>query len=147
MKRGQMQMQESIIVIFLVMILILIGMVFFYNSTFKGIENSANEYEEFRFRQLIEVIPNMAEFKCSHLMHEDECLDWLKLLAFNSSVSDYKLFKDKRISFTRSGMEYVIYSDFVSCSEQRVISSPVSLYDPSIKRNSVSELKVRWCLE
>ncbi len=145
-KKGQLQIQESIIVIFLVMIIIIIGMIFFFKVSSKSIDTDSYAYEEFRFHQMIEVVPNMAEFKCSHLGVEEECLDWLKVRSFTSLGlgEDYPVFKDKSIILKKDGVENLIYFD-AECLDARIISSPVSLYDPLLDRYSVAELIVRWC--
>ena len=139
MKKGQMQMQESIFVIFLVMLLIIIGMIFFFKYTAAGIEDSKLEYEEYRFMQLIGVIPNLPDLRCSHLGVANECVDLLKVNAFNG---EYSLFSGKEIKIGNR----LIYND-LSCTDVRIVSSPISLYDPLSGRYSVSELEIRWCPE
>ena len=121
-------------------------MIFFYKVSAKSIEADSYDYEEFRFHQMIEVVPNMAEFKCSHLGVEEECLDWLKVRSFNSLGfgENYSVFKDKSVILKKDGVENLIYSD-ADCSDARIISSPVSLYDPLLDRYSVAELIVGWC--
>jgi len=139
MKKGQVQMQESIFVIFLVMLLILIGMVSFFKYSSAGIEESKLEYEDYRFKQLIGVIPNLPELRCSHLGVADECVDLLKVNAFDWN---YDLFNGKKIE-----IDGVLVHDDLSCSDVRIVSSPISLYNPLVGRNSVANLEIRWCPE
>jgi len=146
MKKGQMQMNESIFVIFLVTFLILIGLVFFFKYTSADIKSEALEYEEFRFRQLISVVPNMPELKCSHLGISDECIDLFKAEAFADLEFEHRLFRNKEVVIKEDSSEVVLYDD-LGCDDVRIVSTPISLYDPIFSRHSVAELIIRWCPE
>ena len=129
LKRGQLQMQESIIVTFIIIVLFLIGFVLFYRFTVLDIQNQIDKHDTFEFRQSINVIPNMAELKCSELGVNDDCIDVMKLQGYiRLGVAD---FGDKNITISNleDGEGWQIYLDEpANYDSVLIISTPVSLY-------------------
>lgn len=137
-KKAQIGIQETILVIFVFLIILMIGMIFFFQFSMKSIQNDIDQYNEFRFKQLIDVIPNMAELKYSKLGVEDVyCIDFLKARAFSESNS-YD-FGKKEIKLD----ELVLYSN-PGRGEVRKITSPVCIYDPRNGKFYIAELDIGW---
>jgi len=151
LKKAQLQIKESVLVIFVFTFLFLFGLILFYQYTAQNIEDSVNEYEEGKFRQLIAYIPSMAELKCSRFNVEEECIDVMKLKAFMEISDEYKdEFGNKNITIREVFLEkesWEIYNNLpVGYSDGDVlrISTPVSLYYPDKKEYGVGVLEIEW---
>ena len=148
-KKGSIKIQETIMVMFVFIVIFFLVLIIFYRFTVGSIQDEEREYEFNKFNLLIESIPNMPEFKCSELEKEKDCVDVLKLLSFNRvgllNEDYYKsLFEGKSIyieevypnpnseicrnSYQACG-RFVISSDFVGDGLR--ISGPVVLYYPN----------------
>ena len=89
-KKGQLQIQETILVIFIFTLIIGLSLVVFYKFNINSIKEDTLEYEEYKFKQLIDVIPNMPELKLSEIGIESEwCIDLLKAKAFSELQDNY----------------------------------------------------------
>lgn len=140
-KKAQIGMQETILVIFIFLIILMIGMIFFFQFSMKSIENDIDQYNDFRFKQLIDVIPNMAELKYSKLGIEDVyCIDLLKARAFGE-LNDYD-FGRKEIKLI-AGDETVLYSK-PGRGEVRKVTSPICIYDSRNGKFYIGELEIGW---
>ena len=149
MKKGQVQMQETILVVFIVVILIILGLIFFYRFTLSGIESESFNYEEVRFRQLISFVPGMSELKCSKLSIEEECIDVSKATVFNRySESYFKQFGYKNITIKEVLIDQKTYGIYLREPKQyksvEKISSLVSLYYPEKKEYGIGILTIEW---
>src|SRR3989344_4672410 len=141
--KGELRINESIIVIFIITLLIIGGLLFYtrwYKSEF---EKEKFEFERERFELLIVKIPNMAEFKCSSYGKEVECIDVSKLIAFSEINEDYSnvfwyknitIFeiypKDSNKVCTKSnhlncGVYNIYYNNGDDMDNKLVISTPV----------------------
>ena len=87
--KGQMQMNETIIVIFLVSLMLLLGFIFYVKWENANLEKAKFNYEREGFELLIGKIPAMAELQCSSYRQERECMDISKLIAFKEVSDDY----------------------------------------------------------
>ena len=85
-KLGQLEINETILVIFVFTILVFIGMIFLNRYMQASIEKEKQDYEKGKTLALLEAITNMPELRCSAQGIERECLDSLKLLAFHENV-------------------------------------------------------------
>ncbi|MBS3172222.1 hypothetical protein J4438_01405 [Candidatus Woesearchaeota archaeon] len=141
-KKAQIGIQETILVIFVFFIVLMIGMIFFFQLNMKSIQNDIDQYNEFRFKQLIDIVPNMAELRYSKLGVEDVyCIDLLKARAFSEISSEYD-FGKKEIKLI-SGDEIVLYSK-IGRGEIRKVTSPVCVYDPRNGKFYLGELDIGW---
>ena len=111
----------------------------------RDINNDIEAYEEFRFKQLIDVVPNMPEIKYSRFGVEDVwCIDLLKARGF-SQISDRYDFGYKEI-LLHGGEEIVLYRNQPVGGEKRIVTSPVCLYDSRVDKFYLAELEVGWWL-
>lgn len=88
-KRGQLEIQESTLIIFIFTIILLIGLSIFYRYTVDSIKADNEDYYDFRFKAGISSIPSMAEVSCSFLGEQKECVDLEKARAFSLYSKDY----------------------------------------------------------
>ena len=142
--KGQIGINETILVMFVFFILLMLGMVLFFQFSISSSHNEIEEYQEFKFKQLISVVPSMNEIKYSKLGIEDEwCIDLLKARAF-SSISDSYDFGRKKISIF-SSEDIVLYDKISSLATGiRVVNSPVCIYDPRSETFNLGELEIKW---
>jgi len=163
MKKGQIEINETILVIFVFIVLVLIGLIAFNKFMLQGIEGIVEKNERARYVNMIATIPDMAELKCSSQATSIECLDTLKLLAFEKQSREYiNIFGEKRIiveavypatgslkSIECTNMNYpncgywVLYENKPNLvKSEETISSPVSLYYPLSDIYGIGRLRI-----
>jgi hypothetical protein len=153
-KKAQLQIQETILVVFIFVVLILFGLVFFHRVQSASIINDFNKFELDKLKLNFITLSDLSEFSCSNFGVKESCVDTSKLVVFNT------LMKDKTMNnyyFERFGyMNITIYNVYpeknsAKCSASNlfdcgvwevysrkpikvtskiVIDSPVSLYNP-----------------
>ena len=142
-KKGQIGIQETMLVIFVFFIILVIGMILFFRFSISSSEAEIEEYNEFKFKQLIDVIPNMPEIKYSRFGIEDVwCIDLLKARAF-SEISNKYDFGFKRITINSSDT-IILYNNPARQGEIRRVNSPVCLYDSRVGKFGLANLIVEW---
>jgi hypothetical protein len=142
-KKGELQIQETILVIFVFFIILMIGMVLFFQFSMKSARDEIEEYEEFRFKQLIDVVPNLPEIRYSRFGIEDVwCIDLLKARSF-SQISDRYDFGFKKMVI-HSSTEIVLYDNPSQRGEVRKVTTPVCLYDARQGKFYLAQLEVDW---
>ena len=121
------------------------GFILFYRFTVLDIQNQIDKHDTFEFRQLINVIPNMAELKCSELGVNDDCIDILKLQGYiRLGVAD---FEDKKIILQnlQTLEAWELYDDEPRRYDSVLrISSPVSLFYPLEEKHYYGVLIIEW---
>src|SRR3989338_5677999 len=105
-RKGQLQIQETILVLFIFIVILVLGMVFFYRFSLQGLEENKLDNERLKFNTMLSTVPEMAEITCSIYSQEVNCIDVYKLLAFKNIYYN----KPKEVKTTL------------------VLRSPVSLY-------------------
>lgn len=145
-KRGQLQIQETGFIIFIVVLILLIGLVLFFQYQSRSIENLNEAYQEYKFENLISFLPSMPELRYSSLGKEEESIDFYKAKAF-SEISDSSYYESifgfKRISLRVSGESVVLYEKKLPGSNSlRKVTSPVSVYNPRDGRYYIGILEV-----
>ncbi len=146
MKKGQLEIQETGFVIFIVVVILLIGLVLFFQYQIKSIENLNEKYEDYKFEDLISFIPSMPELRYSNLGYIEESMDFYKALAF-AEVSNREYYKSlfgfKRIILKISGDQVVLYNRILpNYNSLRKISSPISVYNPNDGRYYIGLLEI-----
>jgi len=138
LKKGQLQIQETAIVIFIVTVIIAIGLIVFYRYTVDDIKDDNARYVDEKAKGLIEVLPNLPELKVSEMgIEADWCIDEKKAFVFNNGFYD---FGRKRIKID----EITLYDNLDGLVETRKFSSPVCLFDPIIEKKEMAKLVIEW---
>lgn len=161
-KKGQIQINETILVIFIVTVIMLLGVVLFNRWTKLSIENEFLDNERIRFSNMLGTIPEMSELKCSSQGRLFNCLDSLKLLALgNLDLGYQKMFGFREIKVnivypeTEKALcksstypecnEFIVYSNKPSkIKEEDVIETPISLYYPDLGEYKIGILEIKW---
>lgn len=145
MKRGQLRIQETGLVIFIIVIIMIIGFFMFFRFQFDSIDSLNEEYEQFKYEELISYLPSMSELRYSRLGKDEESIDLYKARAFSEidKVNYRSIFGFKKIVLIVDGENLVLY-DFklAKYTDLRKISSPISVYNPNDGRFYVGLLEV-----
>ena len=130
-------------VIFIFTVIIGLGLILFYRVSLNSIEDSDMEYRENKFKQLIDVIPNMPELKLSEMGIESEaCVDLIKAQVFREFQDEYDLGFYKIEIFGSNSV--VIYEKRKSTETVRKYNSPICVYDPTLDKFEMAKLEVEW---
>ncbi len=81
-KRGQLQIQETIITIFIFIVLIVFGMIFFYEVQSASIQRDFVKFQDDKLSVDFITLGDLPEFSCSKLGVKESCIDTAKLIAF-----------------------------------------------------------------
>lgn len=162
-------MGESVMVIIVFVIILVMGLVFYFQFRSESIEGVGEEIRLRSSESLLSVFGSLPEVKCSEKLSERDCVDSSKLLAMKSIVNKYrdkytKLFGNRKVvveilypkpkvnvectqteynlvDFPLNCNEFVIYEPFSGGSDKS-ISVPVSIYFPHSDSYGVGRLKV-----
>ena len=142
MKKAELQMQETILVIFIVTIIIGMGLYTFYQFQIKSIEDYRSELEQNRNLILLSTLQNSPELSYSYLGDEKNALDTIKLLDNNLNELGLKEITVKLIypededklcgknNYPKCN-KYVVYENKpIKVNSVEIISIPISLYYP-----------------
>jgi hypothetical protein len=133
LKKGQLQIQESIFVLFAFFIILAIGMIVFYQMEFRSIDNIQQKNEDVTFYYLISYLPSMPELVCSEKTIVDECMDITKARVFGNLDDEYykKVFGHRKIILKAYGEDVELYDwKPLRFSAERKITTPVSVFNP-----------------
>lgn len=155
MKKAQLQMQETILVIFIITIIIALGLFAFYKYNLNSIEKFKLEYEQLRAYTLLSTLPNHPQLQNSYLGNPENSIDTSKLLSLNlNSLGNkeiiikqvYPKIEDKLCSLNNypNCSSYLIYKKESSEKNINIISTPVSLYFPLTKEYRTGLLEIKW---
>ncbi|MBI2148628.1 hypothetical protein HYU23_03025 [Candidatus Woesearchaeota archaeon] len=92
-RKGQLQIQETILVIFIFIVLIMFGLIFFYKAQSTSIANDFKKFELDRVSVDFITLGDMPEFSCSKAGIRESCIDTSKLVVFSELINN-KLYKN-----------------------------------------------------
>lgn len=154
--KAQIQLGESIFVVFIVILLIVFGLVFYAQANRDSIQREANEFQDLETIVTTQYATSLVELKCSlQEIQYPNCFDKTKLDAFKALVVDqgdevYQEFYFSQLGNARlhirqvypyqnPPLEWLIYENekeevvtdnLARVSLQEQASLPVSIYDP-----------------
>lgn len=167
--KGQVELSETIIVLFIAVIIIVFGMIFYFQYYIKHIGNVGEKFTEERYNVLLASVSSMPELKCSFLGNEEQCIDVLKVLGFKEISNDYfnvlgysnitieQLYPEVNSNNECTAIRYqeAIYPN--NCGYWRVyskrpgivketirIDTPISLYFPDLKEYRIGRLAIEF---
>ncbi len=145
-KKGQLQIQETILAVFIFVVLIMFGLIFFYRVQSASIVDSFNEFQLEKLSVDFITLGDLPEFSCSRAGVKESCIDTVKL---NSFIGLYKTRPYDEYYEQRFGFKNItIYQVYPSCTgnecakwnvylnkpedvESKIVrDTPVSLYFP-----------------
>lgn len=151
-KKGAVQLHESILVIFFVMIIIVLGLIVFYRFSLNSLHNYEEEYREQQLLSDLITLPN--EFGYTYLGDSRNAIDILKLRYYGDLDYGFKKIELRQVYPEESGevcdgnswnhqicTTYVIYEKTsVNFPNVLVESRPVSLYFPFTEEYKAGKL-------
>ncbi|MBS3159265.1 hypothetical protein J4436_00590 [Candidatus Woesearchaeota archaeon] len=157
-KRGTLETQQTIIIVFIIVVLILLGMTVFYRYMNLSVKNEFNEYEKKSFDNLLLTFPMIPEIVCSSYgVKENLCVDSIKIDSFyvlSEKEDNYYLSKlgARNITVTLLYPEYKgywrIYDNIPNiCLSTLIKRTPVSVYIADKDEYGIGEMVIQGCFD
>ena len=150
-KKSQIQMGETIAVLFVFFVLILIGLIFYVKIIKGNIESDKEEASQLRAIGIAQRVMFLPELQCSEdNIIKDNCIDIWKLDSAKNIMKDnepyyYDLleFSDvKVVPIYPPGLELNLYSRKLENTNKFVTNVPISLYNPNTRRYAFGVLTI-----
>ena len=156
MKKGVVQLQESILVVFFIMIIIVLGMIIFYRFHLSSINSYENEYREKQLLSSLIIMPN--DFGYTYMGDSMNAIDTTKLRFYNGFNYGFKKIRIEQV-YPESGQVvcdknswvygncnvFIIYDNNPRNLKNVLIESrPVSLYFPLSNEYRAGKLTVSY---
>ena len=143
-KKSQVQMGETIAVLFVFFIIIVIGLIF-YTKVLKGnISTEKGEQSELRSISIVQKVMFLPEVQCSvNGIIQDNCIDILKINYVKNAMSQNQIFYYDLLEFSDikiaqifpSSKNWTLYSRPTDQFQNRYVTNiPISLYDPLARK-------------
>lgn len=152
-KKSQIQIGETVAVLFVFFLLVVIGFIF-YVSVIKGnIVSEKDELSQLKSIEIAQKVLYLPELQCSEgvVKEKENCIDILKLGAAQEIIRQNEIYYFDVFEFGKIDVkeiypeinEWSVYSkitdDFRSNFSTNI---PISLYDPTIKKYSFGVLSI-----
>ena len=157
MKKAELQMQETILVLFIVTIIIGLALFTFYQFQLKSIESSRYELEQNKNLVLLSTLPNSVQLSYSYLGDEKNAIDTLKLLKAKFNDLGFKDITVKQVYPSSENKKcniesypecssYQVYSKRMTTSKYNTLiySTPISLYFPYTNEYKAGVLEIKY---
>jgi hypothetical protein len=159
--KGQLQINETILVLIIFTILAIVGLIFFHNFNMNSIKSQYVSNEKIRTFTLLRTFQDLPEIKCSSQIKDVNCVDSIKLFSFKK-LSNIN-FGNKKISMElvypeETGKECNLERfqwDYPNCNywllyekkpskfkSKEIITTPVSLFYPLTNEYKIGLLKI-----
>ena len=168
MKKAQVHMGETVIVIFIFVVMLGLFLIYYTQFRSEGIKQEAKETKTEASTALLSVLASVPEIKCSEKAKEEQCIDTVKVLALgnivNQNINYYRsvfgarditleiLYPKpsqkgecnqntyKNINYPSNCNEYTIFSSATKTQNTNIISTPVSIYFPETDTFGIGKL-------
>lgn len=151
-KKSQIQMGETIAVLFVFFILVIIGFIFYTKVIKNNLELEKDEQAQLRSVGIVERVIFLPEVQCSEdNVVKDNCIDVLKLksaqdIMKQNEVYYYDLLEYGNISISQiypSELKWTLYSRNLDSPKNKFVTNvPIMLYDPVTRKNGFGVLTV-----
>ena len=155
-KKAQIQIGETVTVLFVFFILIAIGFIFYVRIIKGNLESEKEELSELRSIGIAQKVMFLPELQCSQdNVVTDNCIDLLKLEYAEKVMKDnaiyyYDILEFSEVSlsqiypFDSSRQDINIYSRQTNNFNSKFITNvPISLYDPSTRQYTFGVLTIQ----
>lgn len=152
MGKGQIQIGETIAVLFVFFILIVIGFIFYANVIKGNIEQEKEEISQLKSIGIAQRVMFLPEVQCSEdNIVIDNCIDILKLdsaqkLMKEREIYYYDLLEFSDVTIARiypDGAKWGIYSRKTEDYKNKFVTNvPISLYDPTTRKHGFGVLTI-----
>ena len=153
MRKGVVQLSESILVTFFIIIIIIMGIVVFYRFSLNSLHNYEQEYREQQLLSLLITLPN--DFMYTNLGDSENAVDTSKLFYDNLNYG-FKKITIEQVYPKQDVVEcnlqnypdcnhFVVYNKENSKLKNKLVESrPVSLYFPLSKEYRAGKLTIYY---
>ncbi len=164
-RKAQFELNETILVVIVISIILIIGLIFFHKFNLASIENIKEQNNLNNFYNLLSTFPDLPEIACSSQNKNIDCIDSLKLLAFQKTSNNYaNKFGFKTITIqviypelpeSNCDIKKFQQLDYPNCNtfllydkkpaifkSTEVISTPISLFYPISNEYKLALLKI-----
>lgn len=165
-RRGQLQIQETILTVFIFIVLIMFGLIFFYRVQSATIADDFNKFQKDKLSVDFVTLGDLPEFSCSAAGTKESCIDTAKLVVFMNlnNTKEYRDYYFDRFGYKNITIREVYPSNSsVSCSighptdcgsweiylrkpskikSKLVVDTPVSLYFPEKDSYGIGIMRV-----
>jgi len=152
MKRAQIQMGETIAVLFVFFVLITIGFIFYVKVVKSNIEQEKDEFSQLRSVGVAQRVMFLPELQCSEdNIIKDNCIDILKIDSAQSLMKENKVYYYDLLQFSEVSISQIypveakweIYSRSLEGFKSKFVTNiPISLYNPSTRRYGFGVLAI-----
>ncbi|MBS3106323.1 hypothetical protein J4419_01500 [Candidatus Woesearchaeota archaeon] len=138
-KRGQMQMMETVAILFIFFILISLGFIFYTQVAKQSIATKAEEFQDLTAIQVAQLAGSLPELQCSEQnIVKENCIDYLKAQAAPAILAKPEYFDvlgyaTLTLQKIYPGTDEIpLYSrPLVNADNKRASFFPVAIFDPA----------------
>jgi len=153
-KRGNLQLTESVLVMFFVLVIIAIGLVVFYRFQLNSLHDYENEYREKQIMSMLMTLPN--ELGYTFMGKSENAIDTSRLFSFGNDYGFKTIILEEvypksseAVDCTRENYpncnRFIVYDKTSQRFENKLVESrPVSLYYPLEDRFKAGKLIIEW---
>ena len=152
MKKAQIQIGETIAVLFVFFILIIIGFMFYVKIIKSNIELETEELSQLRSVGISQKITFLPEVQCSEdNIIIDNCIDILKLDSAQSIMKKNEIYYYDLLEFSDVSISQIypneakwnLYSRKIEDFNSKFVTNvPISLYDPATRKHGFGVLTI-----
>jgi len=159
--KGQLQINETILVLIIFTILAIVGLIFFHNFNINGIKAQYVRNERFKSTTLLTTFQDLSEVRCSSQIKDIDCVDTLKLFSFQK-LNKINFGKKRiliEVVYPEVGQEectpknfqgaypdcnyWVLYDKKpTNFKSKEIVTTPISLFYPLIDEYKIGLLKI-----
>jgi hypothetical protein len=153
MKKAQVQIFETIVVIFIFFILVFIGLIFYGRIAKSDIEKQDNEIAQLRSIAIAQKVMSMPELQCSdNGVAKENCIDMLKLdsaknVMKGNEIYYYDLLEFSEVNITTiypNEQKWTVYSRNPGNFRNKFTTNvPVAIYDPVAKKSAFGIITIQ----
>ena len=157
MKRAQIQIGETIAVLFVFFILIVIGFIFYVKVIKGNIEVEQEELSQLKSVGIAQRVMFMPEIQCSdYNIISDNCVDVFKLNIAQSAIKENELYYYDLLEFSNITITQIypdeakwgIYSRKTEDARSKFVTNvPISLYDPVARKHGFCILTIETSIK
>lgn len=160
--KAQLQMAESIIIVFTISIILILGIFVFYKYQLATLQEKGTGNNDQKITVLLATLTKHPALACNN----EACIDTTKLLIFkqhqqnyqqllgNSIVTVTQIYPEtnnnkectpplyNQLVYPNNCNHWVIYNKTTNVQEKNIISTPIALYYPEIKEYRLGQLTI-----
>ncbi len=152
MKKSQIQIGETIAVLFVFFILVIIGFIFYASVIKSNIESEKDELSQLRSIGVAQRAMFLPEVQCSeNNIVIDNCIDMLKLESAQNIMKENEIYYYDLLEFSDVSVlqiypeesKWDIYSRKIEGFKNKFVTNvPISLYDPATRKHRFAVLTI-----